>query len=32
MIVNKGFTGSGERLQSGTVSPSVERVGEGRRP
>ena len=31
-IVNKGFTGSGERLESGTVSPSVERVGEGRRP
>ena len=31
-IVNKGFTGSGERLESGTVSPTVERVGEGRRP
>jgi type IV secretion system protein VirB9 len=31
-IVNKGFTGSGERLESGTVSPNVERVGEGRRP
>jgi type IV secretion system protein VirB9 len=31
-IVNKGFTGSGERLDSGTVSPTVERVGEGRRP
>ena len=31
-IVNKGFAGSGERLESGTVSPSVERVGEGRRP
>ena len=31
-IVNKGFTGSGERLESGTVSPSVERIGEGRRP
>jgi type IV secretion system protein VirB9 len=31
-IVNKGFTGSGERLESGTVSPGVERVGEGRRP
>ena len=32
MIVNKGFTGSGERLESGTVSSSVQRVGEGRRP
>jgi type IV secretion system protein VirB9 len=31
-IVNKGFTGSGERLESGTVSPSVKRVGEGRLP
>jgi type IV secretion system protein VirB9 len=31
-IVNKGFTGSGDRLESGTVSPSVERLGEGRRP
>jgi len=31
-IVNKGFTGSGERLKSGTVSPTVERAGEGRRP
>ena len=31
-IVNKGFTGSGERLESGTVSPSVERLDEGRRP
>lgn len=31
-IVNKGYSGSGERLESGTVSPSVERVGEGRRP
>jgi type IV secretion system protein VirB9 len=31
-ILNKGFSGSGERLDSGTVSPSVERVGEGRRP
>jgi type IV secretion system protein VirB9 len=29
-IVNKGFTGSGERLESGTVSPKVERIGEGR--
>lgn len=32
LIVNKGFSGSGERLESGTVSPSVQRVGEGRRP
>lgn len=31
-VVNKGFTGSGERLESGTVSPAVERLGEGRRP
>ena len=31
-ILNKGFTGSGERLESGTVSPSVKRVGEGGRP
>ena len=31
-IVNKGFDGSGERLESGTVSPTVERVGEGLRP
>ena len=31
-IVNKGFTGTGERLESGTVSPTVERVGEGRLP
>lgn len=31
-IVNKGFTGSGERLESGTVSPTIERVGEGQRP
>jgi type IV secretion system protein VirB9 len=31
-IVNKGFSGSGERLESGTVSPTVERIGEGRRP
>jgi type IV secretion system protein VirB9 len=29
-IVNKGFTGSGERLESGTVSPTVERIDEGR--
>jgi type IV secretion system protein VirB9 len=31
-ILNKGFTGSGERLESGTVSSKVERVGEGPRP
>ncbi|MDB6159568.1 MAG: hypothetical protein JWO04_3274 [Gammaproteobacteria bacterium] len=31
-IVNKTFTGSGERLESGTVSPTVERIGEERRP
>jgi type IV secretion system protein VirB9 len=31
-IFNKAYTGSGERLESGTVSSSVERVGEGRRP
>jgi type IV secretion system protein VirB9 len=31
-ILNKGFTGSGERLESGTVSSKVERVGEGSRP
>ncbi len=31
-IVNKEFTGSGERLQSGTVSPAVERIGEARHP
>lgn len=29
-IVNKGFSGSGERLDSRTVSPDVERVDEGR--
>ena len=28
-ILNEGFTGSGERLQSGTVAPSVERVTKG---
>ncbi len=32
MITNKGFIGSGERLESGTVSSKVERVGEGPRP
>ena len=31
-IVNKGFKGFGERLESGTVSSHVERIGEGRRP
>lgn len=31
-IVNKSFSGSGERLESRTVSPDVERVGEGPRP
>jgi type IV secretion system protein VirB9 len=32
LIINKAFTGSGDRLESGTVSSRVERVGEGRRP
>lgn len=31
-IINKSFTGAGERLESGTVSSGVERIGEGRRP
>ncbi|HTW37213.1 MAG TPA: TrbG/VirB9 family P-type conjugative transfer protein [Steroidobacteraceae bacterium] len=31
-IVNKGFTGSGDRLESGTVSPAVERVRKGTAP
>ncbi len=31
-VLNKGFTGSGERLESGTVSSKVQRVGEGYRP
>jgi type IV secretion system protein VirB9 len=31
-IVNRGFTGSGERLESGTVSPAVERVRKGEVP
>ncbi|MFL6601465.1 MAG: TrbG/VirB9 family P-type conjugative transfer protein [Steroidobacteraceae bacterium] len=31
-IVNKAYSGSGDRLESGTVSPTVERVDEGRRP
>lgn len=32
LIVNKAFTGSGQRLKSRTLSPDVERVGGGRRP
>ena len=31
-IFNQGFTGSGERLDSGTIAPSVERVTKGARP
>ncbi len=31
-IVNKGYTGSGERLDSGTVSPEVERLRKGAAP
>jgi len=31
-IVNKGFNGSGERLESGTVVPGVERVTRGATP
>lgn len=31
-IVNQGFTGSGERLESGTVAPAVERVTRGQLP
>jgi type IV secretion system protein VirB9 len=31
-VVNKGFTGVGDRLQSGTVAPGVERTTEGGRP
>ncbi len=31
-IVNKGYTGSGDRLESGTVSPVVERVRKGAAP
>ncbi len=31
-IVNKGYTGSGDRLESGTVSPAVERVRKGPAP
>jgi type IV secretion system protein VirB9 len=31
-IVNKSFYGGGERLESGTVAPAVERVTQGARP
>jgi type IV secretion system protein VirB9 len=31
-IVNKAFTGSGERLGSGTIAPDVERTTHGQRP
>ena len=31
-VVNKSFTGGGERLDSGTIAPSVERVTQGGRP
>jgi type IV secretion system protein VirB9 len=31
-IVNKGFAGTGERLQSGTVAPDIERATPGVRP
>jgi type IV secretion system protein VirB9 len=31
-IVNKSFNGGGERLESGTVAPTVERVTPGARP
>jgi type IV secretion system protein VirB9 len=31
-IFNQGFTGSGERLESGTIAPSVERLTKGARP
>jgi type IV secretion system protein VirB9 len=31
-IVNEGFTGSGEQLESGTVAPAVERLTKGARP
>jgi type IV secretion system protein VirB9 len=31
-IFNQGFTGSGERLESGTVAPSVERLTKGMHP
>ena len=31
-VVNKGFSGGGERLQSGTIAPDVERERKGARP
>ena len=31
-VVNKGFSGSGERSESGTVSPDVRRMGGAPRP
>lgn len=31
-IVNKGFVGTGERLESGTVAPTVQRERKGARP
>jgi hypothetical protein len=31
-VVNESFDGGGERLDSGTVSPEVERVTQGGRP
>jgi type IV secretion system protein VirB9 len=31
-IVNEAFTGGGERLESGTVAPAVERVTKEVRP
>jgi type IV secretion system protein VirB9 len=31
-VVNKGYTGSGERLASGTIAPDVERVRKGAAP
>ena len=31
-IVNRGFTGTAERLKSGTVAPAVERATHGARP
>ena len=31
-IVNKGFAGTGERLESGTVAPTVQRERKGVRP
>jgi type IV secretion system protein VirB9 len=31
-IVNKSFYGGGERLDTGTVAPTVERVTQGARP